>query len=76
MLGFVILVTGNLIYNQIIRIPFFDNKTRRDRDESLLSADAGSEQITASWFHQYVIKSYHLPFIIHLSSYTILHKYS
>jgi hypothetical protein len=48
LLGFVILVTGNLIYNQIIRLPFFDDKTKRDRDESLLSADAGSEQITAS----------------------------
>lgn len=62
MLGFVILVTGNLIYNQIIRLPFFDDKTKRDRDESLLSADAGSEQITASWFYQYVVKSYHLHF--------------
>ena len=49
LLGFVILVTGNLIYNQIIRVPFFDERTRRDRDESLLSADAGSEPITASW---------------------------
>lgn len=44
LLGFVILVTGNLVYNKIIKIPGLTEKPARQNDESLLS----DTQVTAS----------------------------
>jgi len=50
LLGFVILVSGNLVYNQIIKIPGITERNTRENEESLLSAgEAGSDsQVTTS----------------------------
>lgn len=44
LLGFVILVTGNLVYNKIIKIPGLTERPTRPNDESLLS----DTQVTGS----------------------------